>query len=82
MAGAFALVCTLLVPVGLGYVVAEFTSLVVTPAGGYGAGVVATLFGIWAFNKVLYGTLVYDWIAEFLVWAQKYNLPVPGGESA
>ena len=82
MAAAFALVCTLLIPVGAGYIGAEYTALVVTPSAGYLLGVVATVFGVWLFNKVLYGTLVYDWIAEFIAWCAKYDLYTPGGESA
>lgn len=82
MAAAFCLVASLLGPVALGYA-AVTTGVVVLPFGlTYLLGAFGALVGFLLFNRVLHGTLVHGWVAEFLGWASKAGFTVPGGERA
>jgi sterol desaturase/sphingolipid hydroxylase (fatty acid hydroxylase superfamily) len=80
MAAFTALVVSLLGPAATGYA-AVVTGVVVLPFGlTYLLGVAAALVGFVLFNRVLHRTHVYGWVAEFLTWASKAGLNVPGGE--
>lgn len=82
MAAAFALVVSLLGPAAAGFV-AVTTGVVVLPFGlTYALGAAAMGVGFLLFNRVLHGTLVYGWVAEFLTWARRAGFSVPGGERA
>ena len=51
-------------------------------ATAYAFGVLGTFTGVWLFNKVLYGTVVYEWVASFVEWAQMTGLAFGDGEAA
>lgn len=65
-AALVALVGALAAPIVGGY--ALTVAVDPAPVGAYGLGGIAALTGVWAFNRVLYRTRVYDWVARLFVW--------------
>ncbi len=81
LAGCFALLVALVGPMVAG------AGLAAVASAGFGLtyalGVVGALVGVAAFNRVLWQTVVYEWVARFVQWAAGYNLgSFSGGERA
>jgi len=81
VAGFFAIVFALLAPIAAGAAVVGLVLVPLTMIEAFFIGVGTTVVGVALFNRILYGTLVYEWIAGFIAWAEARNLTVStGGE--
>lgn len=87
LAGCLVLIAAVLAPIVGGYLLAEYVILTsgTTDAWlyAYGFGVAGALGGVWLFNRVLWGTIVREWIASFVDWSRRYGIMnVDMGEQA
>jgi uncharacterized membrane protein YeaQ/YmgE (transglycosylase-associated protein family) len=84
-AALLALLAALLAPVVGGWLIAEHLILMLgTPdtwLTAYACGVVGAFTGVWLFNRVLYGTRVYDWLTAFVRLCRRTGVAFEGGEA-
>jgi len=78
LAGCVALLAAFLAPIVAGLVVVE-TALGVGTTGAYALGAVGAFGGVWAFNRVLWHTIVHDWIANFREFIELTDIGSMGG---